>query len=212
MNATPQEVRARLARPLEPTADLDAILRSRASAFRGLVKACEDAGVLPQMLEVVSERAREHLTRPPLGLAWMPGLVFQEAIVAIDAVAGRETLVKVANASMHAGPMQHMRPFIEGTLRLFGATPHAFYRRLPKMLEGQLIGMTFAYEPKGPDGAIVSIEHGPIRDVDDASFAYWQGVLQVSVELCRRTLKRTAYERDLGAPRNSGRVVIEWAA
>jgi len=162
-----------------------ATYRAKAGAFRGLVHALGEAGLRERVLVGLPAETRAICDKPPLSVAWMPGIHFQYVLRELHEIGGDELVRKMGLSSMLHGPVNMMRPLIEGTLRLFGATPHAFFSRVPSIMAGQVDGMVFVYEDQGPSQAALTVLFEALDNVPPRTWPYWEGVFSSTFELCK---------------------------
>lgn len=185
---------------------------TKASAFRAFTNAIKDAGLLPRVMEHCPQAARELIDDPPLPISWMPAVIFQYLFRALERETDGAQLRALAKQSVMTGPMKMMRPIIEGTLRLFGASPVAFFRRMPGLMENQVKGIEFEFEEIDDTSATLLVSYPYLRDVPEAAFVYWEAVVANTFDICGR--KGTAKTIPLPGDPDlaSANIVLEWDA
>ena len=115
--------------------------QAKAGAFRGLVHAVGEQGLRERVLIGLPSESRAVFDKPPLSVSFMPGVHFQYVLRELDEIGGHDLVREMGLSSMLKGTVNMMRPLIEGTLRMFGATPHAFFRKVPSIMANQVTGM-----------------------------------------------------------------------
>jgi hypothetical protein len=183
---------------------------SKATAFRGLLEAVADAGVAHEVRQAASPELLPWLTEPPLGSAWMPAVVFQPVFAAVDRVGGEDLLRRIAAASMRQGAMRVMQPLVEGMLRLFGASPAAFYQRLPGILANQLKGVEFTVREASERHVLMTVRYAYLQEAPRPGFVYWEGVLQTPVTLCGGSVAGSATHVGAGNSADTATIQITW--
>lgn len=158
--------------------------KAKASAFRGLGQALKDAKLLDDVLPKLPVPTAEILQKPPLSVSFMKGIHFQYVIKAIHEIGGDDLVYSIARDSILKGSVNMMRPLIEGTLRLFGASPNAFFKKVPQILGGQVTGMTFGYGSETADTAWITVRFEELDDVPPRTWVYWAGVFSSTYALC----------------------------
>lgn len=190
--------------------DLDGY-RAKGGAFRGLTHAIGEAGLRERVLAGLPSASRAIYDKPPLSVAWMPGVHFQYVLRALDEIGGEELVRKMGLSSMLHGPVNFMRPLIEGTLRLFGATPHAFFARVPSIMAGQVDGMTFEYGKEGPERAMITVRFDELRDLPPRTWWYWEGAFSSTFELCK--VEGSCRAKPTDSPRrNEAKITATWSS
>ncbi len=156
----------------------------KGSAFRGVVAALEQNDLLDQVCAEVPAEVAAHLRQPPASTEWMQAIEFQYVFRGVEICGGMDGLKRVGRDGIFRGPLKTMRPFIEGTLRLFGGSPTAFFRRIPSVMESQIKGLRFSYEERGPTEVAITVHYDWLKDVPLCAFVYWEAVFGVTFELC----------------------------
>jgi len=189
--------------------NLNEVFITKAAAFRGIVSALKTRGIFDKVLLQVPEEVRGYMVSPPMAISKMPAVVFQYVLRGIGAVGGVEMVRAVAVDSLLSGMLKTMQPLVEGMLRLFGAEPGAFYRKLPQIMENQLTGITFSTQEPGPGIAEITITYEYLRNVPLECFVYWEGLFSVTWRICSVVGQATT-ELLADAHHNKGRVLISW--
>ncbi|MEM7151844.1 MAG: hypothetical protein AAF799_03335 [Myxococcota bacterium] len=158
--------------------------KSKASAWKGLVSALEQKGLHDQVLAKVPEAVAKLMQHPPTGGAWMPAVAFSYVFVALHGTLDDEQMRAVASSSILRGPMKTMKPMVEGMLRLFGTSPLAFFRRLPKIMAQQLQGVTFDLVEAQDTEVLVQVRYHYVRGLPREAFVYWDGVQRSTFDIC----------------------------
>ena len=157
---------------------------SKASAYRGLVGAVADRGMTEAVARQLPEAARETFLQPPLSVTYIPSVHFHLVMKAIDAAGGHELLRDIGRDSILQGPVSMMRPLIEGTLRLFEASPAAFYKMMPKIIGNQAQDMTLRFEKTGARACELLVQFDVFDHMPPRAWVYWEGVLLAIYDLC----------------------------
>jgi hypothetical protein len=183
---------------------------TKASAFRSLIEAIRSHGLYDEVHARLPVVARKLVENPPFATSWMPAVAFQYLFRALWEVADEGSFCTIARDSVVTGPMKLMKPLIEGTIRLFGATPAAFYKRFPQVMESQIKGVTFTVVELTDDRAVITVTYEHLRDVPYESFLYWAAILEITNEICGRTGHNEVYVDTTDPRRNRGRLTLHW--
>lgn len=184
---------------------------TKASAFRSLLGVLREDQLFDVVLAHCPAEAQAIMKDPPLPIAFMPAVVFQYVFRALDAEVGLERLRDIARRSVLTGPMKVMRPIIEGTLRMFGASPTAFFRRMSQIMKPQIKGVDFDFILLEEGRATLELTYPYLHDVPDAAFVYWEAVLANTFEICgRHGSARTDRSGDT-PDRNRAHIYLEWS-
>lgn len=182
---------------------------TKAGAFRALLEVLRSEGHLDRVVERASPVAQPIMREPPLQITWMPAVAFQYLFRAMWAELGPAEFRRVSQMSVMTGPMKVMRPIIEGTLRLFGASPAAFFRRMPKIMAAQLKGIEFEFIELEDRHAVLEVRYPYLHDVPIPAFVYWEAIVANTFEICG--CKGSASTGAVSGPnRNCARIVLDW--
>ena len=182
---------------------------TKASAWRSLIDVMREVGVLERVRERSDPAVQEFLDKPPFPSTWMPAIPFQSVLAVLEKEVGIEGVREIARESTNGGMMKVMRPLVEGLLRIFGSDPASFYKRVPKVMESQVRGITFDFKTVEDGRAELLLSYDYLRDCPTGSFVYWESVLQQVQEVCGR--QGTATTERIDTPRrNSARLVFTW--
>jgi hypothetical protein len=182
---------------------------TKAGAFRALIDVLRTTGRYPRIHAAADPALRPLMDQPPLPISWMPAVAFQYLFRAMWAVLDPDEFRRVSRDSVLAGPMKVMRPIIEGTLRLFGASPAAFYRRMPAIMAAQVKGIEFEFIELDDTHALLEVRYPLLFDVPEPAFIYWEAVVGHTFDICRCT--GTATTELLDDPdRNRARITLDW--
>ena len=157
---------------------------TKAGAFRALLEVLRNEGVFDQVRAAADPQVLPLIDQPPLPISWMPAIAFQYLFRAMWSVLPPDEFRRVSRGSVLAGPMKVMRPIIEGTLRLFGASPVAFFRRMPGVMAAQVKGIEFEFVVLEDDHAVLEVRYPVLVDVPEPAFVYWEAVVQNTFDIC----------------------------
>lgn len=170
--------------------------KSKASAWAGLMSALKAKGFYDRVLVEVPDEVAALMKHPPTGGAWMPAVAFSYVFVALRGTIDDARMLDLANASILRGPMRAMKPMVEGMLRLFGTSPLAFFRRLPKIMAQQLQGVTFELVEEQETEVVVEIRYHFVSGLPREAFVYWDGVQRGTFDICGVTPKQCSMTVD----------------
>lgn len=199
-----------LAKPFSSNPNVNREFIMKGHALRGVIRALETTGELVEVRRRVPSPILRYIDHPPLPSAWMPAIVFQFVFSALEPY-GEGFIRQLGRDSIMNGPIKYARPIVEGTLRLFGASPMAFFERTPSIMTNSIRGVRFDCESRGVDQVRMTVVYEHLHDVSDVSFAYWQGTLGITLELCGKTLVEHRMLRSDQPPRNEAGLLIAWS-
>jgi hypothetical protein len=182
---------------------------TKAGAFRALLDVLRREGYLGPIRAVADPAVHPLIDQPPLPISWIPAVAFQYLFRAMWAVLGPDEFRRVSRESVLAGPMKVMRPIIEGTLRLFGASPAAFYRRMPAIMAAQVKGIEFEFVELDDQHALLEVRYPLLFDVPEPAFVYWEAIIAHTYAICGCTGTATTEQLD-DPDRNRARITLDW--
>lgn len=183
---------------------------TKASAFRSLIEAIRRHGLYDEVHARLPVVARKLVENPPFATAWMPAVAFQYLFRGLWEVTDEAKFSEIARDSVVTGPMKLMKPLIEGTIRLFGATPAAFYKRFPQVMESQIKGVTFTVAELVDNRAVITVTYDHLKDVPYESFLYWAAILEITNEICGRRGHNEVLVDTSEPRRNRGLLTLHW--
>lgn len=151
------------------------------AVIRGTIKWIEGAGLTAQVEPLVSPETRAMMRRPPLTIAWVPGLHEDELLEALEKVAGPAKVVTFGLESTRASFGPVLRPILSTLTTMFGATPASLFSKLNSVTGMMLKGVDFEWTAEGTDRGTVIV-----RTVDVPKVAWlrsWAGILAHGFDL-----------------------------
>lgn len=183
--------------------------RTKASAWRGLVAALEDEGLLDAVCEQTPAPVTELLRDPPTGGVFVPAISFHYVYKALEPMVSDAQMRAIGQRSMHRGPIPLLKPVLEALFRLLGTNPGAVMRRMPGVIGGQVKGMKILVDVRGEKAVDVRVSYDFLRGLPRTAFTFWQGILWTVFDLCR--VEPTVAELEIGEHSASARFHFEWA-
>jgi hypothetical protein len=159
------------------------------------------------VLEKLPAETRRTLEELPLPAAWMDGMVLQDLLVAVDAVAGIEAARQVSLRAQETSIGPLLMPIVSGLLRVFGATPASLLSRFGELTRTQLRGIDLRWTPDGPrSGRLVATF--PHKGNERAAFIGFETSCEYMMRLCRVTGRVSATE--ISQDGTVGTIRVEW--
>src|SRR4051794_6118041 len=117
----------------------------KCSTLRAHLAQAEKLSAFAAVLDALPAETRQALASLPLPTAWVDGLVLQNLMVAIAAVAGIDAARQVSLRAQETFIAPLLMPVVGGILRVFGATPSSLLSRFDDLVRTQVRGMTFRW-------------------------------------------------------------------
>jgi hypothetical protein len=143
--------------------------------FRALVDFVEQRQLLSKVREQVSPETRAMIDHPPRALSFIPSTSIDEIEVALEKVAGQETLVECGLACARPLGWSLIQPVLRMAFQLFGQSPEAIFGNLDRFFSLAVRGISFGYEAQGKGGTVMARFDGD--DTPAAAFHVLRGTL-----------------------------------
>ena len=179
----------------------------KCSTVRAHLSQAEKLSVYPAVLEKLPAETRTTLDALPLPTAWIDGMVLQDLMTAVDAVAGTETARQVSLRAAEASITPLLMPIVGGLLRVFGATPNALLSRFSDLVRTQLRGITFRWVLDGPRAGRLVVTF-PRKHNRRAAFIGFETACEGVLGLCRH--KGTVSASDITEEGSVGTIRVTW--
>jgi hypothetical protein len=179
----------------------------KCSTVRAHLAQAEKLSAFPAVLDKLPADTRQALEALPLPAAWIDGMVLQDLMVAIDAVAGTVAARQVSLRAQETFIAPLLMPIVGGVLRVFGATPNSLLSRFDDLVRTQVRGMTFRWVLDGPRTGRMVVTF-PRKHNRPAGFIGVETSCEYMIRLCglNGTVSR-AEVTDEGAV---GTIRVEW--
>lgn len=178
---------------------------------RGIVSALRSRGLVERVCARL-DPARAALVRtPPVASAWV---LLRDADAVCEAVSlevGPGALREFHRAAIRAELLPLFEPFVRGLLRLFGASPHAIFSRLPEVHARAAQGHSLEYERTGERSCVLRSEYVGAFAAGPALLESTRAAADVIFDLCdtRGTVSETIRAEGPGA-RTQFRWDLRW--
>src|SRR5581483_673549 len=179
----------------------------KGAALRAYVKDLARKGWLAAVKARVGEPTRALLDAPPPSSSWMDGEPIELLMAAVDELHGEDAVRQLSHdANSEMVPL--LRPLIEGTLRLFGASPATIFSRLELLTRNSLRGCEFKWRAETDASGEIEVHFVSRRQLPRRSFVSFVGSFEVVIELCGK--KGTVSSPDLLAGGAGARFAVAW--
>jgi hypothetical protein len=146
------------------------------SLFRGYVAGLEAMGLKPTVRAAVSPKVQALIDTPPMHREWLGGDELGELFRAVYGLKGIEGIRQLGYEATRASTLKHLRPIIQTTLGLHGATPDVLFRHLDAICKPFFRGLSFAYAPEGPRAGTLTLRS--TYPMGAVQYAAWEGSLR----------------------------------
>lgn len=151
------------------------------SFFRALVQFVDQRGLREQVRSRVSEETRATIDSPPPALKLIPSKPIDEVEVALQKIAGNETLAECGIACARPLGSSLLQRIVRMAFTLFGRSPEPIFGNLDRFFSLVTRGITFSWEPSEKSGVVAAHFAGPATP--EAAFHVLRGTLQYVYEL-----------------------------
>jgi hypothetical protein len=155
----------------------------KCSTLRAHLAQVEKLAEFPAIREKLPPETRQVIDALPLPTAWVDGMVMQDLMAAIEAVAGGEGARQLSLRAQEAAIAPLLMPIIGGVMRLFGTTPSTMLSRFDDLTRTQVRGLTIRWEPDGSNAGrlVVTFPHKRTRR---AAFIGFETACENMIRLC----------------------------
>jgi hypothetical protein len=161
----------------------------------------------PAVLDKLRPETRQTLDALPLPVAWIDGMVLQELLSAVAAVAGIDAARQVSLRAQETSIGPLLMPIVTGLLRVFGATPNTLLSRFSDLTRTQLRGITLRWLLDGPrTGRLVATF--PHKGNQRPAFIGFETSCEYMMRLCR--VSGTVSPTEITDDGTVGTIRVEW--
>lgn len=178
----------------------------KGAVVRGIATCVRARGILERVCARLDAPRAALLREPPLPGAWVTVRDLDALCVAISAELGPSNMRDFHRAAIRVGTLPMFEAFIKGLLRLFGATPHAIFSRLPEIHLRSAQGHTLTYERTGERSCTLRSMYEGAWGPSDALLESTRAAADHVFSLCAVAGTVSEGTREPGP----GRVVFAW--
>jgi hypothetical protein len=194
-----------------PTPPEQPQVETKASVFRGYLKALDGVGLLHQVRGLVSAETAAMIDDPPLITAWLPSQPTDEILLAVERLRGLTAVRHLAREATLVGLAPVVRTLLEGTLRLFEVSPATLLSRLPQLTASTARGVRWQWEPESRSAGRLVVRYPARRNIPACVYHAIAGSLETVFVLSGTEEGTVAEPEELnGSERNAAGFRIRW--
>lgn len=152
--------------------------QSKGTIFRGVVRELRRTGDFPAVRARVPPRVAALLDDPPPATAWVPIEDAEPVLLVLAELRGLGAVRALARSAATNDIAPVLSSFVSGALRVFGATPHALFKRVNDMVGITTRGLRVEYSSLGERSARLRHVFSLRREVPMAQWVAISGGLE----------------------------------
>jgi len=192
-----------------PTASLQGY-SLKGSVFRGYAQALQNKSYFKQILDLVPAPTKRLLLNPPLASEALDGAHYEAVESAVVTLTGTFGVRQFAKEALPLASLPLVRGLLEGFLRLFGTSPNTILSRLPTISSVGAKGIVYEHKFVSDRECRVLIRFFARRDVKEASFHAFAGVIEALSDLLPQQVTVSEPNISPGSPRCAAEYIVKW--